>query len=346
MAKTTKVTTAEDKLRALFDLQIIDSRIDRIRVLRGELPLEVQDAEDQIEGLRTRLDKAQGDVDFVQQSIAAYQNEIKESNALIAKYTEQQNNVRNNREFESLNKEIEYQTLEIELCDKRIRENKAKLEELENKVSDVQGMLKLREEDLEGKRAELQAIVEETQAEEDALSRLSDQLSEGIEPRLGLLRRRSLLDKRRDEFRAPLVRDRPRGRERVRACGGPPDEVLPGERFAVEELHGEPPEHRVRLRGVRLEELANLLLAPQDERLPRAHRSGGGPVIAVRGPRAVSVGLLADGLPPRPTLGNRGDARAQLLGGVPVPGNRRRLRRLRLRLGRASVVRVSPRFGV
>ena len=100
MAKTTKVTTAEDKLRALFDLQIIDSRIDRIRVLRGELPLEVQDAEDQIEGLRTRLDKAQGDVDFVQQSIAAYQNEIKESNALIAKYTEQQNNVRNNREFE------------------------------------------------------------------------------------------------------------------------------------------------------------------------------------------------------------------------------------------------------
>lgn len=184
MAKTTKVTTAEDKLRALFDLQIIDSRIDRIRVLRGELPLEVQDAEDQIEGLRTRLDKAQGEVDFVQQSIAAYQNEIKESNALIAKYTEQQNNVRNNREFESLNKEIEYQTLEIELCDKRIRENKAKLEELENKVSDVQGMLKLREEDLEGKRAELQAIVEETQAEEDALSRLSDRLSEGIEPRL------------------------------------------------------------------------------------------------------------------------------------------------------------------
>ena len=184
MAKTTKVTTAEDKLRALFDLQIIDSRIDRIRVLRGELPLEVQDAEDQIEGLNTRLEKAQGEVDFVQQSIAAYQNEIVESKALIAKYTEQQNNVRNNREFESLNKEIEYQTLEIELCEKRIRENKAKLEDLEAKVTEVKDVLQLKQEDLESKRTELQAIVEETQAEEDALSKLSESLAEGIEPRL------------------------------------------------------------------------------------------------------------------------------------------------------------------
>jgi predicted nucleic acid-binding Zn-ribbon protein len=184
MAKQKKVTTAEDKLRALFDLQIIDSRIDRIRVLRGELPLEVQDAEDQIEGLRTRMDKVQGDVDFVKQSVTAYQNEIVESKALIAKYTEQQNNVRNNREFESLNKEIEYQTLEIELCEKRIRENKAKLDDMEAKVQEVHDVLKLKEEDLESKRAELEAIVAETQAEEDALSTLSDQLAEGIEPRL------------------------------------------------------------------------------------------------------------------------------------------------------------------
>ncbi len=184
MAKQKKVTTAEDKLRALFDLQIIDSRIDRIRVLRGELPLEVQDAEDQIEGLRTRMDKVQGDVDFVKQSVTAYQNEIVESKALIAKYTEQQNNVRNNREFESLNKEIEYQTLEIELCEKRIRENKAKLDDMEAKVQEVHDVLKLKEEDLESKRAELEAIVAETHAEEDALSTLSDQLAEGIEPRL------------------------------------------------------------------------------------------------------------------------------------------------------------------
>ncbi len=184
MAKTTKVTTAEDKLRALFDLQIIDSRIDRIRILRGELPLEVQDAEDQIEGLRTRLEKAQGDVDYVKQSITAYQNEIEESKSLIAKYTEQQNNVRNNREFESLNKEIEYQTLEIELCEKRIRENKAKLEDVEAKAQEIVEVLQLKEEDLASKRSELEAIIAETQAEEDALAKLSDHLAEGIDSRL------------------------------------------------------------------------------------------------------------------------------------------------------------------
>ena len=128
MAKK-KSSTAEDKLRALFDLQIIDSRIDRLRVVRGELPLEVQDLEDELEGLRARLERMEDDNDQVNQRIAAYQMQIKDSQALIEKYTEQQNNVRNNREFESLAKEIEYQTLEIELCEKRIRECKAQVEQ-------------------------------------------------------------------------------------------------------------------------------------------------------------------------------------------------------------------------
>ena len=125
MAKKTTASTAEDKLRALYDLQLIDSRIDRIRVVRGELPLEVEDLEDEIAGLRTRLERLEEDLDLVNQRISAYKIQIEDSKALIAKYTEQQNNVRNNREFESLNKEIEYQTLEIELCEKRIRECQA-----------------------------------------------------------------------------------------------------------------------------------------------------------------------------------------------------------------------------
>ena len=136
MAKK-KSSTAEDKLRALFDLQIIDSRIDRLRVVRGELPLEVQDLEDELEGLRARLERMEDDNDQVNQRIAAYQMQIKDSQALIEKYTEQQNNVRNNREFESLAKEIEYQTLEIELCEKRIRECKQVEQKAEGQTEHV-----------------------------------------------------------------------------------------------------------------------------------------------------------------------------------------------------------------
>ena len=105
MAKKKSPSTAEDKLRSLFDLQIIDSRIDRLRVVRGELPLEVQELEDELEGLRARLERMEEDNDQVNQRVLAYQMQIKDSQALIDKYTEQQNNVRNNREFESLSKE-------------------------------------------------------------------------------------------------------------------------------------------------------------------------------------------------------------------------------------------------
>ena len=107
MAKK-KTSTAEDKLRALCDLQISDSRRDRSLGVRGELPLEVQDLEDELEGLRARLERMEEDNDEVNQRITAYQMQIKDSKALIEKYTEHQNNVRNNREFESLSKEIEY----------------------------------------------------------------------------------------------------------------------------------------------------------------------------------------------------------------------------------------------
>ncbi|MBO74598.1 MAG: hypothetical protein CMD33_04930 [Flavobacteriales bacterium] len=184
MAKKTTVSTAEDKLRALYDLQLIDSRIDRIRVVRGELPLEVEDLEDEIAGLRARLERLEEDLDLVNQRISAYKNQIEDSKALIAKYTEQQNNVRNNREFESLNKEIEYQTLEIELCEKRIRECQAQSGQKGEVVSESKEKLELREADLESKKTELSEIVAETQQEEDVLNTLSTKMSKGIDDRL------------------------------------------------------------------------------------------------------------------------------------------------------------------
>ena len=126
MAK--KVTTAEDKLRALYALQVVDSKIDKIRIVRGELPLEVEDLEDEIEGLRTRVAKFQEETDAIDTQISDKRNQIEESKALIKKYEEQQNKVRNNREYDSLSKEIEYQGLEIELAEKRIKEFKAKID--------------------------------------------------------------------------------------------------------------------------------------------------------------------------------------------------------------------------
>ena len=184
MAKKTTASTAEDKLRALYDLQLIDSRIDRIRVVRGELPLEVEDLEDEIAGLRTRLERLEEDLDLVNQRISAYKIQIEDSKALIAKYTEQQNNVRNNREFESLNKEIEYQTLEIELCEKRIRECQAQAEQKGEVVTDSKEKVELREADLESKKTELSEIVAETQQEEDVLNTLSAKMAKGIDERL------------------------------------------------------------------------------------------------------------------------------------------------------------------
>ena len=184
MAKKKTASTAEDKLRALYDLQLIDSRIDRIRVVRGELPLEVQDLEDEIAGLRTRLERLEEDLDLVNPRISAYKIQIEDSKALITKYTEQQNNVRNNREFTSLNKEIEYQTLEIELCEKRIRECQAQAEQKSEVVSGSKEKLEMRDADLESKQKELSEIISETQQEEDVLAGLSEKMAKGIDDRL------------------------------------------------------------------------------------------------------------------------------------------------------------------
>ncbi len=182
--KTKAGTTPEEKLRALYRLQLIDSRIDRIRIVRGELPLEVQDLEDEIEGLETRLQKMEDERAGLEGEINAKKNAITDSKALIKKYKEQQNNVRNNREFESLAKEMEFQELEMKLADKRIKEFKAQIDGKEEVLNATREEVAGRKKDLENKRAELDEIVGETKREEELLTKLSDDAKKNIDDRL------------------------------------------------------------------------------------------------------------------------------------------------------------------
>ncbi len=183
MAKKTE-TTVEEKLRALYDLQLIDSRVDEIRNIRGELPLEVEDLEDEVEGLKTRLDKLSAELDTINHDIASKKNLIEEAKALIKKYTEQQKNVRNNREYNSLSKEIEYQELEIQLAEKHIKEYKAKIEQKKEVIAETKTRLKEREAHLKHKKGELNDILAETEKEEQALLKKSEEFEKNIDERL------------------------------------------------------------------------------------------------------------------------------------------------------------------
>jgi predicted nucleic acid-binding Zn-ribbon protein len=182
--KAEKEITVEEKLKALYELQKAVSQIDEIKILRGELPLEVQDLEDEIIGLTTRLENFETEIADIIATIASKKIEIEESRMKISKYKEQQDNVRNNREYDNLSKEIEFQTLEIELCEKRIREYSAGLEakQAEQKISVEQ--LSERKLDLEQKKGELNEIVSETKQEEEKLREHAKEIEALIEPRL------------------------------------------------------------------------------------------------------------------------------------------------------------------
>ena len=179
-----KENTVEDKLRALYDLQLIDSRVDEIRNVRGELPLEVQDLEDEVLGLKTRMDKLKTDVETVNFEITAKKNLIDESKALMKKYSEQQKNVRNSREFNSLSKEVEFQELEIQLAEKNIKEFKAQIEQKKEVIAATKEKLSERESHLKHKKGELDAILAETEKEEKALLKKSEEYEDKIEDRL------------------------------------------------------------------------------------------------------------------------------------------------------------------
>ena len=180
----TKEMSISEKLDALFNLQTIDSNIDRIRTIRGELPLEVEDLEDEVQGLETRLEKIKNEIDLLETEISDRKNSTKESEVAITKYKEKQNNVRNNREFESLSKEIEYQELEIKLNEKRSKEAKFKIASKQEFLEETTTKYDLRSKDLTEKKSELDSIINETQKEEDKLLRKSKKAKVGIEDRL------------------------------------------------------------------------------------------------------------------------------------------------------------------
>ncbi len=182
MAKKTEITV-EEKLRALY-LQLIDSRIDKIRDIRGELPLEVEDLEDELAGMNTRLEKLIDGIEVIENDISNKKNQIEESKGLIKKYTKQQDNVRNNREYNSLSKEIEFQELEIELDEKHIREFRAQIEQKNEVVEETKSRLKTREDHLKHKQGELDEILAETEKEEEALLKKSTSFEKKIEERL------------------------------------------------------------------------------------------------------------------------------------------------------------------
>lgn len=176
--------TVEEKLKSLYQLQTILSKIDEIRTLRGELPLEVQDLEDEVVGLTTRIENYRNDIVAYNKSIKENEVNIEESRQAIAKYEENQNNVRNNREFDALNKEIEYRNLEIELSEKKIREAKALLATRQEEVENSQALLAEKRDDLARKKIELEEIVEETRKDEERLRDEAKVVEGTIEPRL------------------------------------------------------------------------------------------------------------------------------------------------------------------
>ena len=173
----------EKRLAALYILQTIDSHIDKIRIIRGELPLEVQDLEDEIAGVKTRIEKYTKEIEDSKNGISERQNMIAESQKLIKKYETQQNSVRNNREFDSLSKEIEFQNLEIQLCEKKSKEYVSQIESKEAEIENAKNLLEGKIEDLSVKRAELEEITNETEKEEQDLLVKSKEQEQLIEER-------------------------------------------------------------------------------------------------------------------------------------------------------------------
>lgn len=191
MAKTTEAKSAktidhnvEEKLRALFKLQQIDSEIDKIKTIRGELPLEVQDIEDELAGLETRLNKLNEEIADIEQQAGERKNSIKDWQAQIKKYEGQQGKVRNNREYDSISKELEFLNLEIQLAEKRTKEAKFTLENKKEMVVGVEAQLADKRKDLELKQKELKEIVEETQEKEEDLLKKSKEAQKKIDERL------------------------------------------------------------------------------------------------------------------------------------------------------------------
>lgn len=176
--------TVAEKLRQLYELQLIDSQIDEIEILKGELPIEVSDLEDDIAGLVTRINRLSGTVQDLQGEIARHQANMEEAATLIERYQHQMDNVKNNREFEALSKEIELQKLEIQLSEKKIRQIKVDLENKQGTLDATQERKERQEKALVTKKVELGQIIEKTEKEEEKLRKKSERARKNIEERL------------------------------------------------------------------------------------------------------------------------------------------------------------------
>ena len=201
----------EEKLIALAKLQYIDSKIDKIRIIRGELPLEVQDLEDDVLGLKTRIEKLDSEIQDIDHDIKDKEAILAEGAILIKKYEDQRMNVRNNREYDSLTKEIEYQNLEIQLAEKRIKEFNYAIQTKKEVILEAQEKLTDREADLEAKNNKLNEIISETEKEESVLRAESEENEQFIEQRLLTAYKRIRDNMRNGLAVVPIGRD---------ACGG------------------------------------------------------------------------------------------------------------------------------
>jgi predicted nucleic acid-binding Zn-ribbon protein len=208
----------EQKLKLLFQLQRIDSKIDEINTLRGELPLQVKDLEDEMIGLETRTTKIKEEVDNLAQAVSDRKNQIIEAEEKIKKYEKQQMTVKNNREFDSLNKEIEFQKLEIELSEKRIKEYKDKTKEEKDRIKEIKEVIKEKKADLKDKKKELDEIKNETKIEEENLIKKSEEIKNSIEERLVKAYTRIRSNVRNGLAVAPVDRG---------ACGGCHNKIPP-----------------------------------------------------------------------------------------------------------------------
>lgn len=222
---TKKEVSVADKLDALYELQKIDSEIDRIRTIRGELPLEVQDLEDELEGLETRINKIQEEIKDLDTEVLDRKNATKDAEVAISKYKEQQNNVRNNREYESLSKEIEFQELEIKLHDKKSKEAKIKVANKKELLDDAKERFEFRKGDLKTKKAELDEIVGETQKDEEALVKKSEDAKKKIDDRLVFAYNRLRNNAKNGLAVVPVDRD---------ACGGCFNKIPPQRQLDIQ----------------------------------------------------------------------------------------------------------------
>ncbi|MBR3528695.1 MAG: hypothetical protein IKN84_03460 [Bacteroidales bacterium] len=173
----------EKRLIALYTLQCVDSEIDKIQIIRGELPQAIQDLEDEITGLETRIQNFKNDINETNQRIAAEKNEIADHNDMIKKYQKQQDNVRNNREYEAIKKEIEYIELQVKLCERHLKEASAHIKEVQQHIEAAELLLANRNKDLAAKKDELDDIIKETEKDEIRLRNKSHEQEQFIEPR-------------------------------------------------------------------------------------------------------------------------------------------------------------------